>query len=418
MAHELLLFCICFLFLFHGSTAQDFPSQGDDHQVCRFLKLKPLQLNPNLISVASEAGETAMWDPLDEQLRCIDAVLIRKVISPQGLSLPSYVATNELSYVVQGTGILGAIGSGCPETREKLNIGDFMALPTGTIKWIYNDGLEPLIIISFRQGSKRQQHSLGGTSRLPNSINDQLLQSYAANNVFAGFAKETLENIYKVDKEIVTKMQGRQGDSRGETVHVLDPSTMERHKEEQRQQISQQQPSNNVCNITFRIKGKDPTNIVTSNEGGTIHDVNGTHYLILKQLQLSALTGDVYSNTLSGPVFNANAYIIICAIRGSGRVQIVGDSPTPAHDGQLREGEIILVPQGFATTTLTGKDGFKWVVFKTNSDPTLISFSGTTSVIQALSTGVLMNMYRINKDQVQDLKYNRNESGLYPPSRA
>ncbi|KAK9087632.1 hypothetical protein Syun_030026 [Stephania yunnanensis] len=115
---------------------------------------------------------------------------------------------------------------------------------------------------------------------------------------------------------------------------------------------------------------------------------------------------------------NTDAYSIIYGIRGNGRVQIVGDSPTPAYDGQLREGEMILVPQGFTSTTLAGKDGFKWVVFKTNSDPTLLFFSGRTSVMRGLSTGVLMNMYRINKDQVEDLKGNWTESGLYPPSRA
>ncbi|KAK9087630.1 hypothetical protein Syun_030024 [Stephania yunnanensis] len=378
--------------------------------------LGPLQLDLNL-SVASEAGETAIWNPLDKQLSCIDAVLIRRVISSQGLSLPSYVATSELSYVVQGTGIQGAILSGCSETRERLNVGDFVALPTGTINWIYNDGPEPLVLISFRQGISKI-HSLGGTSRLPNSIN-WLLQRYAANNIFAGFDEETLENIYKVDKVIVSKMQG-QGDCRGQTVHVLDPSTMEQ-RDERRQQFWRQQqhrPSNNVCNITFHIKGENPTNILVKNEGGTIYAVNGTHYPILKRLQLSGTTGYDNNNTFAGLAMNPDAYSIIYGIRGNGRVQIVGNSPTPAYDGQLREGEMILLPQGCTTTTQGGKDGFKWVVFKTNSDPTLLFFSGRTSVMRGLSTGVLMNMYRINKDQVEDLKGNWTESGLYPPSRA
>ncbi|KAK9146308.1 hypothetical protein Sjap_006211 [Stephania japonica] len=367
---KLHMLCICVLFLFHGSTSQDSLSgQGDQ---CQFSELKPLRVDPNL-SVFSEAGESAIWNTSDQPLRCLGVVFTQTTIFPHGLRLPSYLDSNEISYVVQGTGVLEVIVTGCPEIRQRLNAGDFVVLPTGTVNWIYNDGHEHLVFVAYSQKSRR--HLLGGTSRLPNKN----LQGYVANNIFAGFDANTLEEIYKVNKGIAHKMQG-QDDPRGQIVYVPYPSTI----------LEEQQSSmNNVCNRSYRIKAEDPVNTIVYNErAGALYEANGTIYPILQQVQLSVRKGVYNSNTMLGPYGHANSYSTSYVTRGSCRFQIVCDSPRPAYDGQLSQGHMVPIPSGCVAIFQAGKDGIEWISFKTNSGSMMQRFSGRSSVMQALSTGV------------------------------
>lgn len=52
--------------------------------------------------IESEAGLTETWDANHPELRCVGVSVLKRMINPNGLHLPSYVTYPELHFVEQG----------------------------------------------------------------------------------------------------------------------------------------------------------------------------------------------------------------------------------------------------------------------------------------------------------------------------
>ena len=85
-------------------------------------------------------------------------------------------------------------------------------------------------------------------------------------------------------------------------------------------------------------------------------------------------------------------------------------------DGEVRQGQVLTVPQHHAVVKQAGNEGFEWVSFKTNDNAWISPLAGRTSVVRALPEAVLMNSFQISREQAQRLKYNREETLLLSPS--
>lgn len=115
------------------------------------------------------------------------------------------------------------------------------------------------------------------------------------------------------------------------------------------------------------------------------------------------------------PHYNINAHSVIYVIRGNGRLQIVGNSNRPAFDGEVREGQLLVVPQNFAVVKQAGNQGLEWVSFKTNDQAMVSPLAGKTSVLRAMPEEVLMNAYQLSRDEARRLKFNRQEVTILSP---
>jgi oxalate decarboxylase/phosphoglucose isomerase-like protein (cupin superfamily) len=115
-------------------------------------------------------------------------------------------------------------------------------------------------------------------------------------------------------------------------------------------------------------------------------------------------------NAIFAPHYNLNSHSVIYGIRGNGRIQVVRDDGENVFDGELREGQVLTVPQNFAVIKKAGNEGFEWVAFKTNDYAKINQLAGRLSAIRAIPEDVLINSYRINREQARMLKYNREES--------
>ena len=85
-------------------------------------------------------------------------------------------------------------------------------------------------------------------------------------------------------------------------------------------------------------------------------------------------------------------------------------------DGDVRQGQVLVVPQHHAVVKQAGSEGFEWVAFKTNDNAWISPLAGRTSVIRALPEAVLENAFQISRDQARRLKYNREETFLLSSS--
>ncbi|KAJ7977241.1 11S seed storage globulin [Quillaja saponaria] len=122
-------------------------------------------------------------------------------------------------------------------------------------------------------------------------------------------------------------------------------------------------------------------------------------------------------NALFLPHWHINAHSILHVLRGSARIQVVDHNGNNVFDEELREDQVLTIPQNFAVGAQAGNDGFEYISFKTNDHAIVNTLAGRTSVIRALPEDVIANSYQISNGDARNLKYGRQES-LLAPSRS
>lgn len=123
----------------------------------------------------------------------------------------------------------------------------------------------------------------------------------------------------------------------------------------------------------------------------------------------------VLQNAIVAPHWNLNAHSIIYIIRGSGRFQVVGNAGKSVFDDQVRQGQLIVVPQNFAIVKKAGEQGLDYIAFKTNDNAMISPLAGRLSAIRAMPEEVLMNSYQISRQEAKSLKFNRDELSVFGP---
>ena len=469
---SLLFLGLGLLVLFHGCFAQleQIEQQQDEYQFlglrgaqqqpqhrlrartdCQIQKLNALEPNRRL---EAEAGLTEIWDQNNDELECAGVAAIRYTIQPRGLLLPSYTNAPQLFYVIRGRGQQGTAIPGCPESFEStssssesgdeerqrrqdrhqkvraIREGDVIALPAGVTHWAYNDGEIPLVCISLLDvGNDANQLDLnfrkfflaGNPQRQQQSLSRQEPRrgQEDAGNVFDGIDEDTLAEVFKIDRETARNLQGRD-DQRGNIVQaerdieVISPQYQGEERERQKERSAN--TVNTICTLRLRENiGRSTRADVYNPRGGRISTLNGQDLPILNALRLSAERGFLYQNAIMAPHWNVNAHSIIYIIRGSGRIQVAGNAGRSMFDGQVQEGQLIVIPQNFALIKKAGSQGLEWIAFKTNDNAITSPLAGRLSAIRSMPEEVLMNSYDISREEARNLKFNREELTVFGP---
>ncbi|MCL7021963.1 hypothetical protein MKW94_000565 [Papaver nudicaule] len=406
----------------------------------------------------SEAGVTEFWDQTNEQFDCAGVSATRHVIQPRGLLLPSFANAPRLMYIVQGMGMTGALIPGCPETFHsiqqlsargqqqrsrdqhqkirQIKQGDIVALPTGVAHWCYNEGETPLVMVVVHDTSNNanqldrnlrkfqlagSQQSQTGTSYQQQQQQQQQQgrgqQEIPTNNIFNGFDVETLAEAFGVSTETARRLQG-QNDQRGnivfvqEGLQVIRPQSQEEEESEEQYRVANGLEET-ICSMRLKQNIANPTRAdIYSEKGGRITSLNSQKLPILNYIQMSAERGVLYKNALVAPHWHLNAHSVLYVTRGNARVQVVGNAGRQVFNGQLNQGQILVVPQNFAVVKQAGNEGFEWVAFKTNDNAMISPLVGKTSALRAMPADVLMNAYQISREEANRLKNNRREETL------
>ncbi|XP_043693242.1 11S globulin seed storage protein Ana o 2.0101-like [Telopea speciosissima] len=446
-----------------------------EQRECRIENLDALEPTRRL---ESEAGRIEFWDQKNnEQLKCAGVAVTRHSIRSIGLLLPSYSNAPKLIYVVQGSGYQGNLIPGCPETFQsfqpsqrseegrsegergqdhhhrrfrdqhqriqRFRQGDILAIPNGIAHWIYNDGDSQLVLVTlhdtsnnnnqlddryrkfFLAGNPQTQEGQRGErgERGSSHGSGERGSEEEGTNIFNGFNTQLLSEVFGVDEETARKLQC-EDDDRGTIVHVKRGlqliSPPQRWEEEEEQRERQERGANGLeetlCSIRLIENIDDPTRADVYNpHAGRISSLNSQKLPILNYLQLSAERGVLYSNAILAPHWNINAHSVMYVTRGSARVQIVGNRGQRVYDGELREGQVLVVPQGFAVVKQANEEGFEWVSFKTNDNAIASHLAGRTSVLRALPEEVLANAYQIRWEEARRIKHSREEAVLLSP---
>nr|AKS26848.1 11S globulin isoform 1 [Cocos nucifera]5XTY_A Chain A, 11S globulin isoform 1 [Cocos nucifera]5XTY_B Chain B, 11S globulin isoform 1 [Cocos nucifera] len=456
---SLLSFSLCLLLLCHLSQAQFGSSQESPFQSprrsvssrneCRIERLNALEPTR---TVRSEAGVTDYFDEDNEQFRCAGVSTIRRVIEPRGLLLPSMSNAPRLVYIVQGRGIVGLVMPGCPETfqsfqrseREEgerhrwsrdehqkvyqFQEGDVLAVPNGFAYWCYNNGENPVVAITVLDTSN-DANQLDRSHRqfLLAGRQEQGRQRYGREgsikeNILRGFSTELLAAAFGVNMELARKLQCRD-DTRGEIVRaenglqVLRPSGMEEEEREEGRSINGFEET--YCSMKIKQNIGDPRRADVFNpRGGRITTLNSEKLPILRFIQMSAERVVLYRNAMVSPHWNINAHSIMYCTGGRGRVEVADDRGETVFDGELRQGQLLIVPQNFAMLERAGSAGFQLVSIKTSDRAMVSTVVGKTSALRGMPVEVLMNSYRLSRDEARRVKLTRgDEVAIFTPRR-
>lgn len=253
---------------------------------------------------------------------------------------------------------------------------------------------------------------------------------------------QLLAQALKIDEETARSLQGSENDNRNQIIQVrgqldfLQPPRgrqQREHEEREQRQVEQERRQQGGQQGLVAANGLEETFCsmrliehignpqradVYSPQAGRISTLNSLNLPILSAVQLSAERGFFYSNCIYTPHWNINAHSVVYVIRGSARVQIVNENGNPILDDQVQKGQLFIVPQNHGVISQAGNEGFEYIAFKTNDNAMISTLAGRTSLLRALPLEVLTNAYQIERQQAQQIKYNRLESIVLSSSQS
>lgn len=151
-------------------------------------------------------------------------------------------------------------------------------------------------------------------------------------------------------------------------------------------------------------------------QAGRITNLNSFKFPVLRQLQLSAERGELHPNAIQAPHWTLNAHSLVYITDGSLRIQIVNNAGESVFDDELREGQVVVIPQNFAVIKRAGEQGSRWISFKTNDNAMIANLAGRVSAIRSMPVDVVANAYQLSRNDAQKLKFSQQESLLLSPS--
>ncbi|KAK0608883.1 hypothetical protein LWI29_037481 [Acer saccharum] len=342
---------------------------------------------------------------------------------------------------------------------RQIREGDVIALPTGIAHWIYNNGQSNLVVVSlhdignadnqldqlFRnfflggspqqefQGQSRQQgHQQGqqGQSRQQGRQQGQQGQEQNDDNVFSGFNQDLLAEALNIDRELVNKLQ-RNDRQKGIIVRVQDefqvvaPHRREQEREEQEQEKWHQPRGGSngleetLCTLSLKHNINKPSLADVFNpRAGRSTSINAYVLPILENLQLSINKVVLYKNAIYAPHWNPQAHSILYITQGSGRIQIVSQRGDTVFDDNVKEGQVVVVPQEYAVVQKAGNSGLEWISFKTHPLAEISQLAGRGSFLTSTPVDVLANAFGVSREDARRLKNGRREITLFSPLRS
>ncbi|KAK4595356.1 hypothetical protein RGQ29_013704 [Quercus rubra] len=252
-------------------------------------------------------------------------------------------------------------------------------------------------------------------------------------------SREERERLERQEREQEREDEREQSESRrgghGRGREEREQEERQQEREEEREQERERRESQRggrggggyngieetLCTLRLRENIHDPSRADIYNpHAGRISTLNSHNLPVLRWLQLSAEFGRLQKDAIYAPHWNRNAHSVIYVLRGRAQVQVVDDFGQTVFDDELRQEQILTVPQNFAVVKRASSEGFEWVAFKTNDRAQISPLAGRTSVLRAIPADVLANAFQLRQEEVSELKVNMEQQGntLLRPSRS
>lgn len=112
------------------------------------------------------------------------------------------------------------------------------------------------------------------------------------------------------------------------------------------------------------------------------------------------------------PQWTANAHSVLYVTGGQAKIQVVDDNGRSVFNDQVGQGQVLVIPQGFAVVKTAGETGFEWISFKTNDMAYINTLSGETSYLRAVPIDVIKASYGVTEENAKRIKFSQQETML------
>ncbi|KAM7496597.1 hypothetical protein LguiA_021011 [Lonicera macranthoides] len=354
-----------------------------------------IDLSPKLPKkvIGGDGGSYLAWCPKELPMLEKGNIGAAKLgLEKNGLALPHYSDSAKVAYVLQGAGIAGIV---LPEKEEKvlpIKKGDSIALPFGVTTWWYNKDDTELVILFL--GDTAKAHKAG-------SFTDFCLTG--SNGIFTGFTTEFVARAWDLEESVVKTLVSKQT---GSGIVKLDAGF----------KMPEPKPDHRKGMVLNCLEA--PLDVDIKN-GGRVVVLNTKNLPLVGEVGLGADLVRLDPSAMCSPGFSCDSALqVTYIVRGSGRVQVVGQDGKRVLETHIKGGNLFIVPRFFVVSKIADPDGMEWFSIITTPNPIFTHLAGRTSVWKALSPEVLQASFNVPADVEQQFRSKRMNSEIFfaPPS--
>ncbi|KAI5056177.1 hypothetical protein GOP47_0029698 [Adiantum capillus-veneris] len=354
----------------------------------------------------SEGGRLRVWSEEIDAIRNAHVGIAELELEENGLLVPQYSDADKIAYVLQGSGKMGAVIPGAESEYRRTYIrkvqrGDVVALPKGTVYWWYNDGNERHRVLCAGDTSyganpgRFHQFGLAGSKQA------------RFGSVLHGFSKDTLATAWGVDEQTIQSLLERQNEAgivkAKQKIHFpqIPERRSRREEEDERNTLKETSGPFHFEELKYSIRDEFPDFYVKN--GGALNRVNCHKLPALHQIGFSAVKVSLEKNAMMAPSFVRNGHQIFYFIRGNGRVQVASGDGENVFDQEVREGTVLVIPQFFPSVKIAGDQGLEWIELVTSSSPRTTFLAGKNSVYRGIPKQVTAAAFNVDEEQLREL---------------
>ncbi|KAL4588467.1 hypothetical protein LXL04_001358 [Taraxacum kok-saghyz] len=286
------------------------------------------------------------------------------LLHPHGFALPHYADSSKIGYVLEGVCTVGLVApNSSQETVVVIKKGDVIPLQRGVVSWWFNGGETDLTIVFIGETTIAQ---------IPGQFTYYFMAGVLG--ILRGFQSDVVAKVFGLtnqeSEDIATSQPGvvivKLGDG------IVFPNASKYVKEKLYATIDT--PKADVV-----VKG-----------GGTINSLTGKDFPMVVEMGLSARFVRLECEAILAPSYVADGSIqVIYVAKGSGRIRVVGSDGNPSFDGEVGDGELMVVPRFFGVTVIADEGGMElFLIINTSKTPKslqIISFVILEACLRATS---------------------------------
>ncbi|CAI5477720.1 unnamed protein product [Closterium sp. Yama58-4] len=362
------------------------------------------------VEVSTGGGRIETWGAGLKRLEDADVSAAVMTIEPVSMALPMYSNDEEVSYVVEGEARAGLISpEGIRTNVRRLRKGDAFAFPRGWGRWIWNDGKEPLRIISIADTSKEAHRGRYTAFSLVGAQKEKF------GGILHGFSHRVLAKAWGVEEGDVTRLLEGQKDAAiakvdpGKVVSG-DPDANTDTDADADDSVAASAADNSEGTVAF---GDFVYNLIEEQAsietpgGGTLTTADGFKLPVFRHLGVAAARINLLPNAMAAPHWLSNSAAIHFVTRGSGRFEIAYPDGRKALRKHVNEGDVVVVPAAFAHAVEASGEGLEYVALSPKSKPKPGFLAGGNSVYSAMPTAILKAAFNVDAVLAEKLQGTR-----------
>uniref|UniRef100_A0A5B7ACU3 Putative glutelin type-A 3 n=1 Tax=Davidia involucrata TaxID=16924 RepID=A0A5B7ACU3_DAVIN len=318
----------------------------------------------------------------------------RLMLQPWGFALPHYADSSKISYVLQGSCMVGMVFPTSSEEKTlMIKKGDVIPIPIGVVSWWFNGGDSDVVIVFLGETSK---------AHTPGSFTYFFLTGTLG--MLKGFSTEFISRACNMKEDEANKLVKSQTGAL--IVKLAETLDMPR-------QCNGTSTDGMIFNLDNALPDIDVKN------GGSLTIVTEAKLAWLGKIGLSANLVKLDANAMCSPMYTTGSEAqLTYIVRGSGRVQVVGINGERVLETKVQAGHMFVVPKFFAVATIADAEGMEFFSVITSSQPVFGQLAGNTSVWKALSPAVLQASLNVPQEFAELFSLKIKESTiLIPPKK-